>query len=36
MTDIDWNGTQDLLAHYGGLSKTTPVDQLYTNSLSPT
>ena len=36
MAASDWTTTQDLLSHYGGLSKTTPVHQLYTNNLLPT
>ena len=35
MAAADWNETQSLLSQYGGLQKTTPIDQLYTNGLLP-
>lgn len=35
MADADWSAMQTLLSEYGGLSKKTPLNELYTNSLLP-
>jgi len=35
MVDEDWNITQDMLVKYGGLSKATPLNKLYTNAYQP-
>lgn len=36
MVDEDWKVTQDNLVQYGGLTKATPLDKLYTNAYQPT